>query len=64
MRTGEPLQGYRKICPVCGKEFWAFSDWKFSRREKTKEGTFRIYYCSWKCIRKQEGDGRQVKHDA
>ena len=49
---GEPLTGYNKRCPVCGKEFWAFGDWSFTRRDR---GTKRkIYYCSWKCFRLTE----------
>ena len=52
---GVPLTGYRHICPVCGKEFWGFADWKYIRREK--ETRKKIYFCSWKCVRKTE-DGK------
>ena len=49
---GEPLTGYNKRCPVCGKEFWAYGDWSYKKTDrKTKR---RVYYCSWKCIRTTE----------
>ena len=49
---GEPLTGYRKLCPVCGKEFWAFADWRYRRMDKATRS--KTYYCSWKCIRATE----------
>lgn len=49
---GEPLAGYQKICPICGKEFFAYGDWSFKRKDKATKST--VYYCSWKCIRKIE----------
>lgn len=53
MRKHEPLTGYRHICPVCGKEFWGSSDWKFTKIQRGPSRA-KIYYCSWKCIRKTE----------
>ena len=51
----EPLQGFRHLCPICGKEFWGGSGWKF-RRKKRVYGTnyTTIYFCSWKCFRAEE----------
>lgn len=49
---GEPLSGYQKKCPECGKEFWAYGDWSYTKTDrKTKS---KIYYCSWGCLRKKE----------
>jgi len=42
-----------KVCPVCGKQFWAPSEeWAYKRR-KTKTGSF-YYFCSWKHLREYE----------
>ena len=58
MRKHEPLTGYRHICPVCGKEFWGGSDWKFAKNQRG----VKIYYCSWKCKRKMEEKDGQIAH--
>ena len=52
MKIAESLEGGRKLCPLCGKEFWAHSDWAFRKRDK-RNGDYK-YYCSWGCIRKLE----------
>ena len=43
----EPLRRDRKVCQVCGKEFFAIAEWKFRKKWK-KNG----YYCSRKCFKK------------
>lgn len=55
----EPMTGYRHICPVCGKEFWGSSEWKYVMKKRIQGTSYtKIYYCSWKCIReKEEKDG-------
>lgn len=58
MRKHEPLTGYRHICPVCGKEFWGCSDWKYIKIQPGPSRT-KIYYCSWKCIRRTEEKNEQ-----
>ena len=58
MRKHEPLTGYRHICPVCGKEFWGCSDWKYIKIQRGPAHT-KIYYCSWKCVRKTEEENGQ-----
>ena len=30
----QPLVGYRHICPVCGKEFWALAEWRYRKKRK------------------------------
>ena len=56
----EPLTGYRHICPVCGREFWGSSEWKYIRKKRI-ERTFytKIYFCSWKCVRKAEEEKKK-----
>ena len=55
MKPRGPLEGFKKKCQICGKEFWAMSDWKFTRQRNNK----RIYICSWKCLnRYDEKEGR------
>ena len=51
MKPAGNMEGYRKICPICGKEFWAMSDWVYRRGHK---GHTKKYYCSYRCIRKLE----------
>lgn len=51
-RRGEPLTGYRHICPICGADFRAFGDWSYVIRPKGQNK--KIYYCTWKCVRKAE----------
>lgn len=53
----EPLTGYQKVCPVCGKEFWACGDWSYRKTDKKTKN--KIYYCSWSCIRKTEQEERR-----
>ncbi len=59
MGRTEPLAGTEKRCPLCGKEFWAGSEWVFRKTDR-KTGYIK-YYCSWGCIRKleKEGGGRR-----
>lgn len=52
MKITEKMEGNRYVCPLCGKEFWAFSDWAYRKHDK-KKGGYR-FYCSWGCIRKLE----------
>lgn len=57
---GEPLTGYRHICPVCGKEFWGSSEWKYKKSKRAHDAVYTtIYFCSWKCIRKVEKAEKQ-----
>lgn len=51
-KKGEPLTGRQKICPVCGKEFYACGDWSFKKTDNVTKS--KIYYCSWSCLRKTE----------
>ena len=60
MRNKEKLEGYKHYCPLCGKEFWAFADWKYRRRVKGIKN--KVYYCSYKCWRKAEED--EVQEEA
>ena len=46
MKPNGPLEGYKKTCAVCGKEFWAMRDWKYKRRKDNKIS----YMCSWTCL--------------
>lgn len=56
----EPLTGYRHICPVCGKEFWGGSEWKYKKSKRAHDAVYtKIYFCSWKCIRKVEKGEKQ-----
>lgn len=48
----EPLTGRKKICPECGKEFYACGDWSFKKMDQATKT--KVYYCSWGCIRKSE----------
>ena len=50
MHTHEWIAGRPHQCPVCGKKFWAYADWQYSRKTKGKK----TYYCSWPCFRKTE----------
>lgn len=53
---GEPLEGYRKVCPVCGSDFWARYDWVYKKFYGKKQ----TYYCSWKCLRKVERENMTI----
>ena len=50
MRTHEWIAGRPHQCPVCGKVFWAYADWKYTRKKNRKK----TYYCSWPCFRREE----------
>ena len=51
----EPLQGFRHICPICGKEFWGSSDWRYRKNKRVKGTAYtKIYFCTWKCLRAAE----------
>ncbi|MBO7662910.1 MAG: hypothetical protein J6U01_06025 [Clostridia bacterium] len=51
----EPMTGYRHICPICGKEFWGSSEWKYIKKKRIQGTSYtKVYYCSWKCIRIKE----------
>lgn len=50
MHTHEWIAGRKHQCPVCGKEFWAYADWQYTRKTKGKK----TYYCSWPCYRSTE----------
>ena len=52
MKGDDLLTGWQKECPICGKRFWAFADWAYAKGYKNKKR----YYCSWKCLRKQEAE--------
>ena len=49
MKPAGKMEGYKKICPICQKEFWAMRDWVYKKGYKGHPMT---YYCSYKCIRK------------
>lgn len=42
-----------RICPVCGKEFYATGAWGYKRGN--------IYICRYKCLREYE-KGKKVRH--
>ncbi len=51
-----------RICPICQKEFvtpdpevWVYKFWETSRKKN------RIYFCSWKCMRKCESGDVDLK---
>lgn len=53
-----PLEGFKHICPKCGKTFWAMADWAYKEGYKSSP----VYICSWKCLQKsrrekQKGEG-------
>lgn len=45
------LEGGRRVCPVCGKEFWMNSEWMFRRGS----GTELKWFCSYGCMRTFDG---------
>lgn len=51
----EPMEGFKHFCPICGKEFWAQTEWIYKKSKRIR-GTYYTpeYYCSWKCFRKTE----------
>lgn len=49
MRANE-MEGYRRRCPICGADFWIVAEWTYKKRKKGKW----IYFCSWKCLGKDE----------
>ena len=55
------MTGYMHECPVCGKEFWAYADWSY--RKRNKAGQMKIYYCSWKCLRSLEREAELKKRN-
>ena len=58
----EPLTGYRHICPICGREFWGSSEWKYKKSKRAHDAVYtKIYFCSWKCIRKSEKNDHLTK---
>ena len=59
MSKTEQLGGDKKICPVCGKEFYATVDWVFKKDIK-KGKHIKKYICSWKCIRRLE-NGESIR---
>ena len=46
----------RRICPVCGKEFWSTSMWIY----KHGYAHSMKWFCSWKCMRQDEKDRRNA----
>lgn len=57
----ERLEGYRKECPLCNKEFYATSSWVY--KIKSKEAV--EYYCSWKCLQaKRQEEKNKKKHSS
>lgn len=59
MKPNGPLEGNRKICPICGREFWAMAVWRY-RTEKTKTKK-RKYLCSWGCLQKAAAMNQEGK---
>jgi YHS domain-containing protein len=51
------LEGWVHKCPICGKEFWARSEYAF----KCNVGKKLAYFCSWHCIRKYEKEKEKEK---
>ena len=43
------MTGCWHTCPICGREFFAKSEWLYRKTERMTNR--RIYYCSWKCVR-------------
>ena len=65
IKANEPLVGYRKLCPICGKEFWITRQWAYWRGY---EDSAKIYICSWKCLGiwdrdKQKRKGKKKQDD-
>ena len=46
----------RRICPVCGKEFWVSSVWIY----KHGYANSLKWYCSWKCMRHDEKERQKA----
>lgn len=56
MKPAGKMEGYKKVCPICGKEFWAMSNWVY---KQTYKGHNKTYYCSYKCIRKEQKENHK-----
>ena len=59
MKKNEPLAGREKKCPVCGKEFFAGSEWVYVRGYESKTTA---YICSWKCLNKFDEEKKNGSH--
>ena len=46
----------KRECPVCGKTFWAGSEWVYKRGYAKN---MRVY-CSWKCKRSEEKENMTI----
>ena len=56
MRADDLLASREKVCPVCGKTFYAGSCWVY----KKGYSNWMKYYCSWKCMRKVEREHMSI----
>ena len=52
-----PLEGYRHVCPECGKEFWGMASWAYKAGYKNSP----VYLCSWKCLQKRRQEKKKVE---
>ena len=52
-----PLEGYRHVCPECGKVFWGMASWAYKAGYKNSP----IYLCSGKCLQKIRQEKKKVK---
>ena len=52
MKRSDYVTFTEHACPICGHVFIANQDWVYRRRDH-KNNTNK-YYCSWRCLRKQE----------
>lgn len=50
----DPVGGFRHVCPVCNKEFYAGAEWVYRKTIRTKKSYANLYLCSWTCFRKIE----------
>lgn len=55
-KTDNFMSEHKRRCPVCGKTFWASSEWRYQKGYAKNQ---RIY-CSWKCLRSEEREHMTV----
>ena len=51
-----PLEGYRHVCPICGREFWAMANWVYKVGYEHRP----VYLCSWTCLQKKRKEKKKV----
>ena len=57
-KCGDPMAGYWHKCPMCGKEFYARSEWVYQRRLEKGEP---IYFHTYSCMNKYDEQIEEIK---